>query len=134
MGTPLRVLIVEDSDDDCTLLVRRMRRQGYDVAYERVETPSAMSAALDAQTWDLVISDNAMPYLDALAALAILQERELAVPFIIISGQIGEDAAITALEAGADDYLMKDKLARLQPALERALRKTSRRRERDDQG
>src|SRR5262245_42038011 len=130
MGTPLRVLIVEDSDDDCALLVRVLGRDGYDLAYQRVDTAAAMRAALDGQAWDLVISDYVMPSFGALAALAVLDERGLDLPFIIVSGKIGEDTAVAAVKAGAYDYVMKDNLSRLQTAIERALREANERIER----
>ncbi|MGH7411491.1 MAG: response regulator, partial [Candidatus Methylomirabilis sp.] len=130
MGTPLRVLIVEDSEDDAALLVRELRRGGYDPEIRRVDTTAAMSAALDRETWDIVISDYTMPRFSAPAALSLFQERGLDVPFIIVSGTVGEDAAVAAMKAGAHDYLMKGKLARLVPAVERELREAEGRRER----
>jgi CheY-like chemotaxis protein len=121
MSNPLRVLIVEDSEDD-VLLLRELRRGGFDPVYERVDTPTAMHAALDRQDWDLGISDAALPHFSGLAALALLQERGLDLPFILVSGAIGEERAVAAMRAGAHDYLMKDNLARLAPArLHRAL-------------
>ena len=130
MGIPLRVLIVEDSEDDTTLLVRELRRGSYDPTFERVDTPAAMKAALDKQTWDIVISDHNMPHFSSLAALTLLKENGLDLPFIIVSGNIGEDIAVAAMKAGAHDYIMKDNLARLNPALERELREAEVRRER----
>ncbi len=130
MGTPLRVLIVEDSEDDAALLVRELRRGGYDPTLQRVDTAAAMSAALDRETWDIVISDYTMPRFSAPAALAVLQESGLDLPFIIVSGTIGEDPAVAAMKAGAHDYLMKGKLTRLVPAVERELREAEGRRER----
>ncbi len=130
MSTPLRVLIVEDSEDDTLLLVHALRRGGYELAFEQVETPAAMTAALEQQTWDVVISDYAMPYFSAPAALALLQESELDLPFIILSGAIGEETAVEAMRAGAHDYIQKGNLARLIPAIERELRDAQARRER----
>jgi signal transduction histidine kinase/DNA-binding response OmpR family regulator len=121
MSTSLRVLIVEDSEDDALLLVRALRRGGYDPTFERVETAAAMKAALDQQTWDVVISDYAMPHFSALAALTLLKESGLDLPFIIVSGAIGEETAVAAMRAGAHDYVMKDDLARLGPAVQREL-------------
>src|SRR5215213_2094519 len=131
MSLPLRVLLVEDSEDDALLLMRMLRRGGYDPAWERVDTAAAMEAALDERSWDLVISDHSMPAFSSSAALALLRRKGFVdLPFIIVSGQIGEDAAVAAMKAGAHDYLMKDDLARLNSAIERELREAEVRRER----
>src|SRR5215204_1202836 len=131
MGMPLNVLLVEDSEDDALLLVRMLRRGGYDPAWERVDTQSAMEAALDGGRWDLIISDHSMPAFSSLAALGLLKRKGFVdLPFIIVSGRIGEDAAVSAMKAGAQDYLMKDNLARLNSAIERELRDANVRRER----
>src|SRR5712692_3738778 len=122
MATPLRVLIVEDSEDDALLLIQDLRRAGYDPAFGRVDSASAMRAALDAQPWDVVIADYTMPRFGALAALALLRDTDLDLPFIVVSGNIGEELAVDAMKAGAHDYIMKDHLARLAPAIERELR------------
>jgi PAS domain S-box-containing protein len=122
MNSHLRVLIVEDSEDDTLLTLREIRRGGYTVDYVRVETPTAMHAALDQQPWDIVIADYSMPAFSAPEALKILQSRNLDLPFIIISGTIGEDTAVAAMKAGAHDYLIKGHLTRLVPAVERELR------------
>jgi PAS domain S-box-containing protein len=118
----LRVLLVEDSEDDALLVVRELRRGGYRPVFERVETAAGMEAALDAHRWDVVIADYALPGFSAPAALAMLKSRKLNVPFIIVSGAIGEDTAVAAMKAGAHDYLMKGNLARLVPAIQRELR------------
>lgn len=128
MSTPIRVLIVEDSEDDTVLILRELRRGGYDPTYERVETGKAMKAALDNQTWDVIICDYSMPRFGVDAALELLLERGQDIPFIIVSGTIGEDVAVEAMKAGAHDYIMKDRLARLVPAIERELREAERRR------
>src|SRR5215218_5095966 len=131
MDAPLRVLLVEDSEDDTLLLIRSLRRGGYDPIWERVDTAAAMEAALDGRGWDLVISDHGMPAFSSLAALELLRREGFEdLPFIIVSGQIGEDAAVAAMKAGAHDYLMKDNLARLTSAIERELREAEVRRER----
>lgn len=88
MSTPLRVLLVEDSADDAALLLLELRRGGFSIAFEQVDTPAAMEEALDGHTWDIVIADHAMPYFSAPAALNILQRRGLDLPFIIVSGTI----------------------------------------------
>src|SRR4028119_1199705 len=128
MHIPLRVLIVEDSEDDAELLLYELERHGYDPISERVDTPVAMNAALDKQLWDIVIADYTMPSFSAPDALKLLKERGLDLPFIIVSGTIGEDIAVAAMKAGAHDYLMKGKLARLVPAVDRELREASDRR------
>lgn len=130
MGTPLRVLVVEDSEDDALLLLRELKRAGYDATWERVDTPEAMEAALERQTWDIVISDYAMPQFSMPAALKMLQDRGLDIPFIIVSGAIGEEAAVAAMRAGARDYVIKGNLARLIPVVERELRESEMRGER----
>lgn len=130
MGIPLRVLIVEDSEDDAQLLLRALRLGGHDSTFERVDTPGAMLAALEKQTWDIVIADYVMPRFSGLAALKVLQQRALDLPFIVVSGQIGEDTAVEAMKAGAHDYITKGNLARLVPAVERELREAAIRTER----
>lgn len=130
MNRPLRVLLVEDSEDDAELLAYELERSGYDLIYERVDTAMAMNAALDQESWDIVIADYTLPTFSAPAALTVLKERELDLPFIIVSGTIGEDIAVAAMKAGANDYLMKGKLARLAPAVERELRDANERRKR----
>src|SRR5215210_3567723 len=131
MGVPLKVLLVEDSEDDALLLLRELRRGGYDAVHERVDTAEAMEAALDGQEWDLVIADHSMPAFSSSAALELLRGKGFAdLPFIIVSGQIGEQLAVEAMKAGAQDYLMKDNLARLNTAIERELRDAEVRRER----
>src|SRR5215213_4563955 len=130
MGVGLKVLFVEDSEDDTMLLLRRLRKGGYDPIWERVDTPADMEAALDGASWDLVISDHSMPAFSSSAALGLLRSKGFAdLPFIIVSGQIGEDAAVAAMKAGAQDYVMKDNLARLNTAIERELREAEVRRE-----
>ncbi len=130
MKQPLRLLLVEDSDDDALLLLRQLKRGGYDTAHQRVDSAEEVKAALDREPWDIVISDYAMPGFSGLDALRMVQEHGVDVPFILVSGQIGEDMAVAAMKAGAHDYLMKDKLARLVPAVERELREAEVRRAR----
>lgn len=130
MGTPLRALIVEDLEDDALLLVRELKRGGYEPFFERVDTPEAMSAALADGPWDIVFSDYALPHFSAPAALALFTESGLDVPFIIVSGAIGESAAVELMKAGAHDYVMKDNLARLLPAVQRELGEAEGRRQR----
>jgi PAS domain S-box-containing protein len=128
MGKPIRVLIVEDTEEDAALLIRALLHGGYDPTYEVVETPDAMSDALNRQEWDLAISDYSMPCFSGLAALKLLQDKDPDLSFILLSGQIGEDVAVDAMKAGAHDYMLKSNPARLIPAVERELRDTKARR------
>lgn len=129
MSTPLRVLLVEDSEDDALLVLRELRREGYETCHDRVDTAEAMSAALDDQPWDIIISDYSMPSFSMPAALEMVKGKGLDLPFIIVSGAIGEEAAVSAMRAGARDYVMKGNLARLGPAVERELREAEMRHE-----
>ena len=130
MPIPLRVLIVEDSQDDTALLLQALRAGDFDVSFFRVDTPAGMRAALAEQVWDLVISDYQLPYFNAPAALALLQASGLDLPFIITSGHVGEASAVDALKAGAHDFVQKGSPARLIPAISRALRDADGRRQR----
>jgi len=117
----LHLLVVEDSEDDAELILREVRRGGYAVEFERVETKSDMQQALGRGSWDIILSDYSMPQFSAMAALSALKESGLDIPFLVISGTIGEETAVTALKSGAHDFLLKGKLARLVPAIEREL-------------
>lgn len=130
MNEPLKVLIIEDSEYDVQILVRQLRHGGCEPLYERVETARDMSAALDRQKWDLVISDYVMPSFSGLDALALVTDRGLDLPFIIVSGNIGDDLAVESMKAGAHDYILKGNLSRLVPAIGRELREVAVRRER----
>ena len=121
MVAPIRVLVVEDSEEDTMLLVNELREGCYAPSYERVETSEDMEAALSKQPWDVIIADHSMPNFDAIAALHVLRKSELELPFIILSGTIGEDVAVAAMKAGAHDYIMKGNWARIVPAVRRAL-------------
>ena len=130
MTKPLRVLIVEDSEDDAEIIVYQLERGGYAPIYQRVDNAAAMSLALEQQQWDIVLADHSLPRFSGTAALALLQEQGLDLPFIIISGSIGDEIAVAAMKAGAHDYLMKENLSRLVPAIERELQEATSRRER----
>jgi len=119
---PLRVLLVEDTPDDAELNIRALRRGGFQVESLRVDTAEAMIAALADQTWDIVLSDFQMPGFGGMEALRILQASGDDLPFIVVSGAIGEEIAVTVMQAGAHDYVFKDNLARLCPAVERELK------------
>jgi signal transduction histidine kinase len=127
----LRVLIVEDSQDDATLVVAELRRGGFRVTWERVETGAALEGQLTAGTWDLVVSDNSLPQFSGTDALTLVRARAGDLPFIIVSGTIGEAQAVAAMKAGATDYLLKGQLARLASAVERALAEVAARRRRE---
>ena len=130
MGNLLRVLLVEDSENDAVLLARRLSRGGFHPRVERVDTQEAMAAALKNHAWDVVISDYSMPHFSGLDALAVLKQSGLDLPFILMSGTIGEDVAVAAMKAGAHDYVMKNNSERLVTAIERELREFHIRRER----
>ncbi|KFE70131.1 hybrid sensor histidine kinase/response regulator [Hyalangium minutum] len=121
-GTSLHLLLIEDSEDDAALLLRELRRAGYAVTHTRVQTAEELERALGEGTWDIIISDYSLPRFDGLAAFAQVQKRGLDVPFLIVSGAIGEDTAVAAMKAGVHDFLLKDRLARLAPAVARELR------------
>ena len=129
MATPLRLLIIEDNERDAALLLRELRRGGYEPIHERVQTPEALHAAIDRGPWDLAVSDFSMPRFNALDALAIVGSRKIDLPVIIVSGTIGEEAAVSALKAGARDFIVKGAPARLLPAVERELREAATRAE-----
>ena len=129
MGKPLRVLFVEDSENDAELLLRHLGQMGYEVESERVETDGAMRAMLSENDWDLILSDYTLPKFSAPKALETLKASGLDIPFVIISGTIGEETAVSALKAGANDFLIKGKYARLGPAIERELREAQLRRD-----
>ena len=127
MNIPLRVLMVEDSDEDTELVIRELRLGGYDVCFERVDTPLAMSATLENRVWDVVICDFSLPHFTGPDALRLLRERNPDTPFIYVSGMIGEETAIAALKQGAHDYVMKGNLKRLLPAIQSELKEVARR-------
>ncbi len=132
MNSHLRVLVIEDLEDDMLLMLRELRRGGYAVDYVRVETPEEMQAALDRQLWDIVIADYTLPTFSAPEALKLLQRQQRDIPFIILSGTIGEETAVAAMKAGAYDYIIKGNLARLVPAVERELREAEGRQKRQN--
>ena len=129
MTTPLRVLIVEDSEPDALLLLRELCRGDYEPTHVRVETETEMAEALASQTWDVIICDYVLPTFSAMAALKTFRDSGLDLPFIVVSGVVGEDTAVAAMKAGAHDYILKGNLSRLTPAIERQLREASRRQE-----
>jgi len=130
MRKSLRVLIVEDSEDDALLLLRALRQGGYDPMYAVVETSAAMRRAVSEKEWDVILCDYKMPQFSGLAAISLLKETGLDIPIIIVSGTIGEDVAAEAMRLGANDYVMKGNLSRLVPALEREMVEAESRRKR----
>jgi PAS domain S-box-containing protein len=130
MSNSLRVLIVEDSEDDALLIARELKRAGASVTFKRVETRASMLEALCGEPWDLIVSDYSLPQFGGPAALTLCREKGLDIPFISVSGAIGEDIAVEMMKAGAHDYVMKNNLARLAVAVERELRAAEERRER----
>jgi diguanylate cyclase (GGDEF)-like protein len=128
--TPLRLLQVEDTEDDAALVERALTRAGYDVYARRVASADGLRHELSASEWDLVIADYTMPGFSGTKALTIVREQHPDLPFIFVSGTIGEATAVAAMRTGAHDYIMKDNLARLAPAIERELREATVRRER----
>jgi two-component system cell cycle sensor histidine kinase/response regulator CckA len=117
----LNVLIVEDSENDAELLLEELRQKGYTPIYERVQTGATMSLALERHEWDVVISDYVMPKFSGPNALKLLREKKLDIPFIVVSGTFGEEAAVDMMKAGANDYITKVNLSRLAPAIEREM-------------
>ena len=128
--TPLRLLQVEDTEDDAALVERALTRAGYHVYARRVASADDLRHELGKSDWDLVIADYTMPGFSGTRALALVREQHPDLPFIFVSGTIGEDTAVAAMRTGAHDYIMKDNLKRLAPAVERELREASVRRER----
>ena len=126
----LRLVLVEDSEDDARLILREVRRGGYNVTARRVDTPQALSSVLADGEWDLVISDHNLPQFSAPEALRLVREHGCDLPFIIVSGSMGEDLAVAAMKAGAADYLVKGQLTRLVPAIRRELADVEQRRQR----
>jgi two-component system, cell cycle sensor histidine kinase and response regulator CckA len=131
MNAPLNVLMVEDSEDDALMVLRELKRAGYDVDFKRVDTSDALQASLAERQWNLIISDFTMPCLSGADALKLVRSTGSDAPFIFISGTMGEDTAVAALKDGAQDYLVKTNLKRLAPAVQRAMRETAERRQRE---
>ncbi len=121
MGQPLRVLLVEDSEDDALLVIREIKKGGYDPEYVRVETAEALAEELRNESWDIILCDYQMPRFDGPRAIEEVKNSGIDIPLLIVSGAIGEELAVEAMRKGANDYIMKDHLARLVPAIEREL-------------
>jgi PAS domain S-box-containing protein len=128
MGIPLRVLVVEDTPDDAELVILALRQGGFDATWERVETSDALEAALANGPWDAVLSDYTLPKFGAAAALKVVRATDPDLPFLVVSGTVGEEVAAAMMRAGANDYVLKHNLTRLAPALDRELREAGNRR------
>jgi len=129
MNEPLRSLLVEDVERDALLVLEALRWEGYEPSSLRVQTVAEMEAALTKQEWDIILCDYALPGFDAMAALQLVKQMELEVPVIIVSGTVGEEKAVSAIKAGASDYLMKDRLTRLGAAVRQNLEQAKLRKE-----
>ncbi|AXV37732.1 MAG: hypothetical protein CIT01_05735 [Methanobacterium sp. BRmetb2] len=121
LNSPIKILIVDDSKDDTELIVRKLRHNHHDLIYKRVETEKSMKSCLKHGSWDIVICDYVIPGFGGLQALKISKIIDVDLPVIIVSGKIGEEVAVEAMKAGAQDYLLKDNLSRLAPAIEREI-------------
>jgi len=121
MASPLHVLMVEDSESDAVLLLRELQRGGYTVTYERVETEDAMRAALERDRWDIVLSGFSMPQISAAGAYLLIAEMGVDIPFIILSGAMDEEPAVNIMRSGVHDFVLKDNIQRLVPAIAREL-------------
>ncbi|MEP7293345.1 MAG: response regulator, partial [Chloroflexota bacterium] len=126
----LHILLVEDNDDDALLLNYELQRAGYNITLERVQNALEFTSVLKSKTWDVILYDYSLPSFNAPAALKLVQELKLDIPFIIVSGTVGEDTAVAAMKAGAHDFFAKDKLKLLMPAIEREMREAEDRRKR----
>jgi PAS domain S-box-containing protein len=124
MGKPLKVLLIEDCDDDEYLIIRALKNEGYELTYARVENARDMSKALNRESWDIVISDYSLPKFNGEEALKLLRKKDKLTPFILVSGAVGEDVAVMMMREGANDYIMKQNLRRLGAAIERELTDT----------
>src|SRR5260370_32508571 len=129
MPAPIRLLMVKDSEDDAALLVLTLRQAGHEVNFERVDSASALAQALH-KKWDIIVSDHSMPHFSGAETLKMVRAKDVEIPFIFVSGTIGEEVATDAMRVGAQDYVMKTNLKRLVPAVQRELRDAEDRRER----
>lgn len=121
MSDPIRVLVIEDSESDAALIVRQLERSGHSPSWRRVHSEEGLREALAAESWDIVISDYRLPGFDAAGALSLIRAAESDLPFIVVSGTIGDETAVALMKAGAQDYLRKENLTRLAPVVEREL-------------
>lgn len=127
MDKKLSVLVIEDSDQDCILLIEELKRNGFSPEYERIETRSEMEEMLEKRSWDLIVADYRLPRFNLKEVINVLNEQNLDLPLIIVSGFLDEEMAVESLKAGAHDFIMKNNLARLVPAINRELREAKNR-------
>jgi PAS domain S-box-containing protein len=132
VARPLRTLIVEDYPDDAELMAHQLEEAGYEPCWRRVDTPEEFRTAIEGERWDVILADFRLPRFSALAALELLKKSGRDIPFIIVSGSIGEDIAVEAMKAGAHDFFPKHNLSRLAPAVTREVREAEIRRERNE--
>ncbi len=118
MSEPLRVLFVDDSEKDVFLLLRQLKKNGFEPQHKRVDDAATLRAALQSEDWQIVISDFHMPNFDGLAALQVFKEVGRDIPFILVSATVGEETAVLAMKRGAHDYVMKSNLTRLAPVVQ----------------
>ncbi len=130
MKRTLNLLLIEDSEDDAELILEAITSSGFEVTHKRVETKPDIASAVGSGQWDIILCDFAMPKVTAPEALKIVKDSERDIPFIVVSGSIGETVAVDLMKSGVNDYIMKDRLARLGPAIERELREAKNRRKR----
>jgi C4-dicarboxylate-specific signal transduction histidine kinase len=129
LSSRIKLLLVEDSPDDSDLLLKHLKRAGLETIHERVETERAMISALESKEWDTVICDYDIPGFGVIPALLLLKEKKPDIPCIVVSGSVGEDRAVETMKSGASDYIMKDNLTRLVPAIQRELKEAQVRRD-----
>ena len=129
MAASLRVLLIEDSDDDAKMVLRELKRASYEVDFERVASADALKSLIISRKWDLFICDFSMPKFSGTDALMLVRSMGCDAPFIFVSGTMGEDTAVAALKDGAQDYIIKNNLKRLVPAVQRELREVDERRD-----
>ena len=129
MEIPVRILIIEDNESDAALIIRHLKKAGKEIACEVIDTELQLESAFENQEWDFVICDYSLPQFNALAALKIIQTKKFEIPFIVVSGTVGEETAVGLMKAGVHDYIMKDNLARLVPVFNRELLEAGIRRE-----
>lgn len=127
MDTVLNILIIEDSQDDYILITRNLKKR-FKISSKRIEDKEELEASLMIGKWDVIISDNSLPNMDAIGALDITRALDTDVPFIIVSGTIGEEMAVKAMKSGANDFILKDSLARLNPVVDREIKEANNRR------
>jgi DNA-binding NtrC family response regulator len=131
MSSMLRVLIVDDSDSDTNLIISKLRSEGYEPEWKRVDTSEAMKEALEHKKWDVILCDYKMPLFSVHAALKIVRDENIDIPFILVSGAIGENTAMAAIKSGAHNYVMKGNLSKLATTIEKEISKAKKHRDKE---